>query len=77
MAHPDHGCGYDPIGDCPLWKRFLDTTFEGDKELISYVQGLFGYAAMGEVLSHILPFFWGAGQNGKTCPSGSGQIRAR
>jgi P4 family phage/plasmid primase-like protien len=60
------GVGYDPIGDCPLWKMFLDTTFEGDDELISYVQGLFGYAAIGEVLSHILPFFWGAGNNGKS-----------
>jgi putative DNA primase/helicase len=60
------GVGYDPIGDCPLWKRFLDTTFEDDKELISYVQGLFGYAAIGEVLSHFLPFFWGAGNNGKS-----------
>ncbi len=58
--------GYDPRGDCPLWKTFLDTTFEGDKELISYVQGLFGYAAIGEVLSHILSFFWGAGNNGKS-----------
>lgn len=58
------GVGYDPRGDCPLWKTFLDTTFEGDTELISYVQGLFGYAAIGEVLSHILPFFGGPGTTG-------------
>jgi len=60
------GVGYDRYGDCPCWKAFLDTTFEGDQELISYVQGLCGYAAIGEVLAHILPFFWGAGHNGKT-----------
>ena len=60
------GAGYDPNGDCPRWSMFLDTIFEGDKELILYVQGLFGYAAIGEVLSNILPFFWGAGNNGKS-----------
>jgi P4 family phage/plasmid primase-like protien len=60
------GVGYDPDGDCPRWKEFLDTAFEGDHELIAYVQGLFGYAAIGEVFSHILPFFWGAGHNGKS-----------
>jgi P4 family phage/plasmid primase-like protien len=60
------GVGYEPDGDCPRWKEFLDTTFEGDHELIAYVRGLCGYAAIGAVLSHILPFFWGAGQNGKS-----------
>ena len=60
------GVGYDPDGDCPYWKAFLDTTFEGDQGLIAYVQGLCGYAAIGQVLAHILPFFFGAGNNGKT-----------
>lgn len=60
------GVGCDSRDDCPIWKHFLDITFEGDSELISYVQGLFGYAAIGEVLSHILPFFWGGGNNGKS-----------
>ncbi|WP_165796358.1 DNA primase family protein [Mycobacterium ahvazicum] len=70
--HPDAwhtkitGVGYDPEGDCPRWTEFLRTTFEGDEELIAYVQGLCGYAAIGKVLANILPFFWGAGQNGKT-----------
>lgn len=60
------GVGYNRHGDCPHWKEFLKTTFEGDEELIAYVQGLCGYAAIGKVLEHILPFFWGAGHNGKT-----------
>ena len=30
------GVGYDPYGDCPRWREFLDTTFEGDHELIAY-----------------------------------------
>jgi P4 family phage/plasmid primase-like protien len=60
------GAGYDPSADCPRWMEFLDTTFEGKQKLITYLQGLCGHAAIGEVLSHILPFLWGAGHNGKT-----------
>ena len=66
VAHQDHRRGVRPRRRCPSWKAFLDTTFEGDQELIAYIQGLCGYAAIGEVLAHILPFFWGAGHNGKT-----------
>ena len=69
--------GYEPYGDCPRWKEFLDTTFEGDHELIPYVQGLCGYAAIGDVFSHILPFFLGSGAKRKERPPGSAQIRAR
>jgi P4 family phage/plasmid primase-like protien len=50
----------------PYWDKFLDTTFQGDKVLIEYVQRLFGLAAIGEVLHHVLPFLFGAGHNGKT-----------
>ena len=60
------GVGYDPGADCPLWKEFLATTFGGDQQLIDYVQGIVGYAAIGEVIRHILPFLHGAGDNGKT-----------
>jgi P4 family phage/plasmid primase-like protien len=60
------GVGYDPHAECPKWKDFLATTFENDQRLIDYVQGLCGCAAIGVVLEHILPFFWGKGHNGKT-----------
>lgn len=61
------GVGYDTAGGRPDgWLRFLDTTFGGDVELISYMQRLAGYAAMGVVSHHVLPFLLGAGQNGKT-----------
>src|SRR5271166_196551 len=61
------GAGYDPGGDCPKWKAFLDTTFQGNRELIDYMQRLLGYTCVGKVIHHILPFFYGAGDNGKTC----------
>jgi P4 family phage/plasmid primase-like protien len=60
------GVGYDPDADCPKWKEFLETTFGSDTELIRYIQRLIGEAAIGRVLRHVLPFFWGQGHNGKT-----------
>jgi P4 family phage/plasmid primase-like protien len=60
------GVAYDPNADCPLWKAFLVTTFGNNIELINYIQKLTGYAAIGEVFHHILPFLFGAGHNGKT-----------
>jgi P4 family phage/plasmid primase-like protien len=60
------GVGHDCAADCPEWKAFLNTTFENNQQLIDYVQAVIGYGAIGEVLVHILPFFWGAGNNGKS-----------
>ena len=65
------GCGYNPDAadsDCPKWIAFLHTTFGGDQRVIHYIQRLLGYALVGEVTEHILPFFWGPkGFNGKSC----------
>ena len=60
------GVAYDPDADCPLWKAFLCTMFGNNQELIDYLQKLAGNAAIGVVFHHILPFCFGAGQNGKT-----------
>jgi putative DNA primase/helicase len=57
---------YDPSAQSPEWQRFLETVFAGDAELISYVQRLLGYAVTGEVGEHLLPNFYGDGNNGKT-----------
>ena len=43
------GCGFDNEMAAPRWNEFLLTTFGGDAELISYVQQLAGYAAIGKV----------------------------
>jgi putative DNA primase/helicase len=61
------GVGYDENGDTPKWDSFLHTTFQGDRELIAFMQRLAGYACIGEVTHHILPFLYGeVGQNGKS-----------
>lgn len=59
---------YAPDWDMPtpLLNRFLETTFGGDQELITYVQDLLGYSASGDVGEHVLPFLYGGGRNGKS-----------
>jgi putative DNA primase/helicase len=60
-------CAPDFTADRSAWLAFLDTTFQGDAELIGWMQRLLGYAALGVVLENILPVFYGAtGANGKT-----------
>lgn len=52
--------------DTSPWQDFLDTTFQGDTELIGFIQRLMGYACVGAVREAILPVFYGQGANGKT-----------
>jgi putative DNA primase/helicase len=60
------GIIYDPTATAPRWEKFLHTTFNGDAEMIAYIQRIAGYAATGEVTHHILPFLFGSGGNGKS-----------
>jgi putative DNA primase/helicase len=51
------------------WDKFLDSVFDGDQELISYVKRLIGYSISGQRRERLLPIFTGIGMNGKgtTC----------
>lgn len=60
------GTGYQPEQPTPRWLKYLNDTFGSDQELIDYLQRLLGYAITGRVTHHILPFFHGDGQNGKS-----------
>jgi putative DNA primase/helicase len=51
---------------CPLWLRFLDETFDSDRELIRFVQQWCGYTLTGDVREHALVFGSGPGGNGKS-----------
>ena len=52
---------------CPIWEKTLDGIFDGNKELIDFIQRLFGYAITGHVTEHKLPIFLGeSARNGKT-----------
>jgi putative DNA primase/helicase len=60
------GCAYDALATAPKWTSFLNTIFDGNTEMVSFVQRLAGYCLTGEVREHVLPILWGDGSNGKT-----------
>jgi len=51
---------------CPKWFGFLNRIFDGNDELIDYIQQLLGLSLVGSVHEHILPILWGGGANGKS-----------
>lgn len=57
---------FDRAATCPRWERTLDTIFDGDTELVEYLQRYLGYALTGDVREQTLPVWWGAGANGKS-----------
>lgn len=48
------------------WQQFLDRIFDGDEELIAYIQRAVGYSLTGRVDEQCLFFLYGSGQNGKS-----------
>lgn len=57
---------YSPEAKSPIWQQFIETIFQGDQELIGFVQRLMGYCCTGSVEAQILPILCGAGANGKS-----------
>jgi putative DNA primase/helicase len=57
---------FDAVASCPAWERFIDHTFDGNADLIAFVQRLLGYCLTGSVREQVLPIFHGAGANGKS-----------
>ena len=57
----------DPSGDgMDVWKDALQTFFQGDADLIRYVQEIVGLAAIGKVYIEALVIAYGEGRNGKS-----------
>lgn len=50
---------------CPRWWAFLHWAFDGDQEMINYVQMLLSRALIGEQLDHHCVIWEGEGRNGK------------
>ena len=48
------------------WLRFLHEVFDGDAELVAFMQRAAGYALTGETREHKLLFLYGTGRNGKS-----------
>lgn len=53
-------------GDCRRWRRFLNEIFEGDDEIIDFVQRWCGYLLTGSVKEQALLLLHGPGGNGKS-----------
>ncbi len=51
---------------CPLWIEFLNDIFDGDKDLISYIQKAVGYSLSGLTDEQCAFFCYGTGNNGKS-----------
>ena len=57
---------YDPTNKAPVWLRFLDEVFAGDRELVQFVKRFAGYSLAGDVREQLLIFAHGTGANGKS-----------
>lgn len=57
---------FDDAALAPRWFQFLDEIFEGDTDVISFVQRYCGYALTGSVTEQVLALGYGSGSNGKS-----------
>ena len=57
---------YRSLPEPKMFKRFLNTIFENDKNLIEYVHRLLGYCITGETKEQMFFVFYGTGANGKS-----------
>ncbi|MBA7583910.1 hypothetical protein ES708_25861 [subsurface metagenome] len=60
------GISYEPGADCPKWLAFLDKIFEGNENLIDYIQTALGYSLTGDTGEQCLFINYGIGANGKS-----------
>jgi putative DNA primase/helicase len=54
------------LAECPRWLEFLGEVFDGDSELIGFVQRAVGYSLTGITTEQVLFILWGTGANGKS-----------
>ncbi|MCR9151915.1 MAG: phage/plasmid primase, P4 family [Rhodobacteraceae bacterium] len=60
-------CAPAPPGARPArWLAFLDDIFDGDRDVIGFMQRAAGYALTGMTNEHKLLFLYGTGRNGKS-----------
>lgn len=57
---------YKPDAECPLWEKFLNQIFDGDAELVGYIQRAVGYSLTGSTSEQCAFFLYGSGNNGKS-----------
>lgn len=57
---------YTDKADCPMWEEFLQQIFDGDTELIDYMQRAVGYSLSGSTEEQMMFILHGNGRNGKS-----------
>lgn len=57
---------YNPTATCPEFETALFAIMGGDKEMVSFLQRLFGYAIAGNPTEQVFPIMVGSGGNGKS-----------
>ena len=57
---------FDTSARCPRWNQFLVEVFEGNQELIDFVQRAVGYSLTGDTSEQCLFLCFGGGSNGKS-----------
>lgn len=57
---------YDPSATAPRWEAFLDRIFEGNANLIHFMQKAIGYSLTGSIREQVVFFLYGTGRNGKS-----------
>ena len=57
---------YSTKAECPQWMAFLTRIFDGNDEVIRYLQRCIGWAMTADVSEQVLFFLWGTGANGKS-----------
>lgn len=57
---------FNPGAEAPQWEKALDLIFNGDDELIGFVQRFIGYCLTGQTSEQVIALFVGAGSNGKS-----------
>lgn len=60
-------CTYNPDAVKPVkWLEFLNQIFDGDSEMIHYIQKAVGYTLTGSTAEQCVFFLYGTGRNGKS-----------
>lgn len=57
---------YDSRANAPRFERFLSEIFKNDRELIGYLQRLFGYSLTAQQMEHVLVILYGPSHTGKS-----------
>ena len=57
---------FRPGSACPVWEKFIDDVFLGNRETINFIQRAIGYSMTTSVQEHCMFIFYGLGRNGKT-----------